>query len=359
MLARKLTFSLLALLALGCSDDDSSPSTGSKTRGARLYATVSSTAEVLVIDDATHSVLDSIPVGKGPAIIIQTKDHKKLYTANWADDTVSVIDAQTNKAKQIQMDGRPYVVAMAWDSKYVYVGLDTVNSIAVIDTATDTVARSIKFNTLPASIIAGPDTSKIFVASLGLAITGGSLVGVDVATGDKPWPPVTVGSSPAWITTGPSGKTIYTLNAISDDVSVVDVASWTLRTSIGIGAGSQSIIGNVTPDGTQLWVTNFGSNDVVAIDTTRNEIVKRIPLNAKPVGVEFNTDGSRVYVTDFGPDSVNEPLSVGLTYLTSGVYNGTGNGQVRAFDTKTGAQVGSTVSTGPGATSVLFVPAAE
>jgi YVTN family beta-propeller protein len=345
----------LALVAVACGDDDSSDS--GERRAARVYATVSKDAQVLVIDEASHDVLTRIPVGAGPAIIIQTPDHKKLFTANWGDKTVSIIDTRRDTAKTLAMPGRPYVIAMAPDGKHVYVGLDTVNEIALIDTATDAIARSLDFSELPASIIASPDNQTIYVATLGLGITNGGLVGVQVADGSKPWPSVTVGRSPAWITIARDGQKVYTLNFLSDTVSVVDVHSWKVTATVDTGEGSQGIIGNVTPDGKQLWVTNHGTNEVIAIDTTSNAVVKRIPLAARPVGVEFNADGSRVYITDFGPDSVNEPVRA--NYLLTGVYDGTTPGQVRAFDTRTGAQVGKTVVTGPGATSVVVVPADE
>jgi YVTN family beta-propeller protein len=347
-MARKLLFSL-ALLACACGDEESEP------RGARAYATVSSSAEVLVIDEQSHDVLKHIRVGAGPAIIIKTPDHKKLFTANWGDKTVSIIDTARDTAKTLPMAGRPYVVAMAPDGKHVYAGLDRVNEIAVIDTATDEVSRTLPFDELPASIIASPDNHTIYVAGLGLGLTPGSLVGVEVATGDKPWPEVKVGNSPAWITIGRDGKQVYTLNFLSDDISVVDVEAWKVTATISGGAGSQGIIGNVTPDGKQLWVTNHGTSEVIAIDTASNQVVKRIPLGARPVGVEFNEDGSRVYVTDFGPGSSDEPVKI--AYLTTGVYDGQTPGQVRAFDTGTGQQVGKTVTTAPGATSVVVVPA--
>jgi YVTN family beta-propeller protein len=354
-MARKLSMFLSLLAVIGCSDD----TTTQTKRGARLYATVSGTAEVLVIDEASHALLDTIPVGKGPAIIASTPDHKKLYTANWADNTVSVIDTASDTAKSIAMAGRPYVIAMSHDGKSLYVGQSMVNAVAIVDTATDTVTRSIKTSELPASVIVSADDKTIFVAFLGLGISAGKLIGYDVATGTTPWPAVEVGSSPAWITIGKDGEKVYTLNFISDDVSVVDTHEWEVTSTVATGTGSQGIIGNVTPDGKQLWVTNHGTNDVIAIDTGSNEIVKRIALAAKPVGVSFNLDGTRVYITDFGPGSADEDLSVGLSYLTSGVYSGSNPGQVRAFDTASGAEVGKPVATGPGTTSVVFVPADE
>ena len=127
-------------------------------------------------------------------------------------------------------------------------------------------------------------------------------------------------------------------------------------TTIATGAGSQSIIGAVTPDGSALYVTNFGTAELLAIDTAENRITRTIKLDGKPVGVSFNADGSRVYITDFGKQSLQQNPLVGLQYLLTGVYSGGGTGQVRVFDTRSGEPIGITASTGPGATSVVVRP---
>jgi len=199
----------------------------------------------------------------------------------------------------------------------------------------------------------------LYVAFLGGSIPGlapGSLLALSADTGDIVHQPVTVGLVPAWITMGPDGRKVYTLNFLSDDISVVDTASWKVEATIKTGVGSQAIIGNVTPDGAALYVTNFGSAELVAIDTKTNVISRTIKLTGKPVGVNFSADGKRVYTTDFGTASIGQDPLIGLNYLLTGVYSGGGSGQVRAFDVATGEAVGSTASTGPGATSVVVKP---
>lgn len=328
--------------------------------GARIYASVSGAGEVVVLDEESHAEVAKIPVGKGPAILINTPDHAKVYTANWGDNTVSAIETASNTAKSIAMPGRPYVIAIAPDGKRLYAGCATSNEIKVIDTATDSVVDSFGMSELPASIIVSADGVTLYVAMLGVipGLSGpGTLQAISAQTGAVVHPAIPVGTVPAWITMGPDGRKVYTLNFLSDDISVVDTASWKVEATISTGMGSQAIIGGVTPDGSALYVTNFGSAELVSIDTSTNQISRRIKLDGKPVGVSFNADGSRVYTTDFGTASIAQDLGVGLTYLLSGVYSGGGSGQVRVFDTATGAPVGSTASTGPGATSVLVTPA--
>ena len=349
---------LLGLLGCACGGDGGTKGAekSESTASARVFATVATSAEVLVLDPATHERLATVPVGAGPAIILATSDHKKLYTANWADNSVTRIDADTLETKTVPFPGRPYVIALSPDDSRLYVGVNHVNEIHVMDTASDTDVDTFAQPDLPASLIVSPDGKTLYAAYLGNFVSPGHLVALDAATGAVVHPELTVGSTPAWITIGRDGSRVYTLNFLSDDITVVDTQAWTAVKTITPGSGTHAIIGNVTPDGSRLYVTNHGTGDMIAVDTATNEIVQTIKLDGAPVGVNFTPDGSHVWTTDFGTGSVGEPLDIGFTYLISGVYKGTSAGQIREFDVASGDPIGTTVSTKPGATSVVVVP---
>ena len=364
LLQRYLPWTLV--VALGCSTDTTDTTNATNATNAtdaasardkgRIFATVSSTGELLVLDDATHELLQTAHVGAGPAIVIATPDEQQVFTANWGDNSASAVDTKTLSVTNIPLADRPYVIAMSPDGSYLYAGINSTNQIAVINTTTHAVERNISMNALPASIIVSRDGRTLYVALLaaGLGLIGpGTLVAVDAATGAISQPALQVGSTPAWITIGKDGSRVYTLNFSSGDITVVDTAAWSVVATIPAGAGSESIIGNVTPDGSRLYVSNHGTSELIGIDTANNQIVQHIPLDGRPVGVQFDADGKYIYTTDFGTGSINEGVGASLAYLTMGVYHGTSNGQVRVFELATGQPVGSTVSTGPGPTSVV------
>jgi len=326
----------------GCGSEESA------ARAARIYVTVAGDHHIAVIDDETHERLSTIPVGQGPAILLATPDGRQLYTANWADDTVSAVDVETEAVTSIAVGSRPYVIAMAPAGDYVYAGLNA-NSIAVISTATNSIERQIPTTELPASIIVSADGETLYVATL----FPGTLRAISAATGELLHPAAPVGLVPAWITSTHDGSKVFTLNFLSDDVTVVDTEAWTTAATVSTGAGSQGIIGNVTPDDSHLYVTNHGTAELVAIDLASNTIDQTIPLDGRPVGINFNADGSRAYVTDFGPQSLTVPAD--SNYLLTGVLTVMGNGQLSVFDTATGAAIGDKVQLGRGATSVVVL----
>lgn len=316
---------------------------------SQLYVTVAGDSKVLVIDAQQGEVVDQIPVGAGPAIIIATPDGKKTYTANWGDNTVSAVDTRTHAVTNIEMPSRPYIIAMAPDGKFVYAGLYG-NQIDVIDTATDTVERTMPTDLLPASLFVSPDGEILYVATT--ATTPGRIWAISTATGEMIHSPIDIGMAPGWITMSPDGTKIFALNFYSDDISVVDTADWVVTDTIDTGVGSQGIIGNVTPDNRLLYVTNLGTGDVIAIDARSLEIVQTIPVEGRPTGVHFNHDASRIYVTDYGPESLNHPPS--NTFLYTGVWDGTDPGYVSVIDADNGETL-LRLEVGPGPTSVVGV----
>lgn len=360
-IALRLTAALLLALA-ACGDSSSDPAGKTQPEpepakpgdeGGRIYAAVSGSDEVVVLDDVTHEVITSIAVGEGPAILLHTPDYKKLYSANWQDNSISAISTETNKASAIAVAERPYVIALSPDGTRLYAGLND-SSIAVIDTSTDEVIKTFPTNELPASIIVSADGATLYVATIGLG--PGTLRAISAADGSIVHAPIKVGGSPAWITIGPDGKKVYTLNFLSDDVSVVDTASFSVDTTIQAGEGTQGIIGNVTPDGERLYVTNYGNGTLIGIDTKTNKVVQTIELTGRPVGINFDEAGTRLYVTDFGPESLLESALSGAEFLLSGDYKATYAGQISVFDRETGEPIGESVKVGPGATSIVVVP---
>lgn len=314
----------------------------------RFYVTMAGTNEVWSFDDETHEVLSKISVGQGPAIVLATPDHKQLYTANWADSTVSAIDIGTEEVTSIAVPGRPYVIAMAPDGDRVYAGLQS-NQIAVIDTATREIEEFFATTELPASVIVSADGELLYIAGL-----AGRLSAVHASDGSAAAAGIGVGSAPAWITISPDGKKIYTLNFLSDDVSIVDTEAWSVVGTVPTGAGSQAIIGNVTSDNAMLYVTNYGTGELMGIDAVAHEVTQTVKLDGRPVGVNLNSDASRVYVTDFGPESLAQPAN--SNFLLTGMFGTTDDGQVSVYDRDSGELIDDVIVVAPGPTSVVFVP---
>jgi YVTN family beta-propeller protein len=132
----------------------------------------------------------------------------------------------------------PVEVAITPDGTRAYVTNYNVNSVSVIDTATNTVDTTISLGTNrnPFGVAITPDGSRAYV-------------------------------------------TINSPNL----VAVIDLATNTVVTTIPVGVGPVGVA--VTPDGTRAYVTNDDSNSVSVIDTAANTVIANIPVGVGPVAV--------------------------------------------------------------------------
>ncbi len=88
----------------------------------------------------------------------------------------------------------------------------------------------------------------------------------------------------------------YVTNADSNNLSVLDISTNTVVTTIPVGSGPSGVA--VSPAGTRVYVTNVISNDLSVIDTALKTVVATIPVLPAPVGIAINPAGTRVYVAN-------------------------------------------------------------
>jgi YVTN family beta-propeller protein len=65
-------------------------------------------------------------------------------------------------------------------------------------------------------------------------------------------------------------------------VSVIAAATNTVTTTIPLGSGTAPLGVAVTPDGSKVYVTNEGLNTVSVIDTATNTVIGTIPVGTQP-----------------------------------------------------------------------------
>lgn len=194
------------------------------------------------------SLEDGITTAEG--IFSYTQTIERLYIPNLSDNTVSVIDLNTNTViATIPVGLEPYGVAVRPDGKEVYVANSESDNISVIDVLSNTV----------------------------------------VAT-------IAVGNFPFGITFTSDGSKAYIVNARDDNVSVIDVSTrLVVGSTISVGSFPLGIV--LSPDDSKIYVTNYSSNTVSIINVSNNS-VSNIAVKTRPLGVAISADGTKVYVTN-------------------------------------------------------------
>jgi YVTN family beta-propeller protein len=264
------------------------------------YITNQGDDTVSVIDTATNRVTATIPVGDEPYGVAVHPDGRTVYVTNIGDLTVSVINAATNTVSDtIQVGGEiPYGVAVTPDGAKLYVA-NGYTGINVIDTATNTVIRTIPLDSLPSGIAVHPDGSTVYVADA----EGPSYV-IDTAKDEVI--DTFEGGFTMSVAVNPDGSAVYMPNVLNHEVVVVDTLTNAVTHRIHVPEepyyGEPYCVA-VHPNGKILFVS--GNSEFSVIDLTTNAVTATIPNRSMGLGLDVTPDGSRVFLANRDEDTVS------------------------------------------------------
>jgi phospholipase C len=100
------------------------------------------------------------------------------------------------------------------------------------------------------------------------------------------------------------GSTAY-VAALGGGVGVVDTSTDALLTAIEGVTNPYGVA--ATPDGSTVYVTNSGTNTLGVIATATNKITSTITVGLYPHGIAVSPDGHRAYVANTGPNTGRTP----------------------------------------------------
>ena len=325
--------------------------------GTDLYVNNFDTSNVSVIDTNTNTVIDTIVVGTSPSS--STLVGTDLYVNNGGDTSVSVIDTNTNTVTDtITVGTSPYSSTLVGTDLYV-MNYDST-SVSVVDTNTNTVVKVgppvfvsaivedeiltisydmnldtgsvpdegdfvVNVNAVPVSVESVGVVGDTVVLTLVAPILRGTTVdisytipvsnpiqdfdGVDAVAlvnesvtndstncsifnvGTNPWSSVLVGTD------------LYVGNYGSDNVSVVDTTTNEITATITVGDSPRFS----TLVGTNLYIVNRFSNTVSVIDTTSNTVIASVAVGDGLFGGPFSSTlvGTDLYVNNFNHNTID------------------------------------------------------
>ena len=310
-----------------------------KSALSRVYVPNLQSNDVDVIDPASMKIVDRFDVGKNPQHIVPSWDLETLWVTNNAEGTtdgsLTPIDPNTGKPGSsvavddpynmyFTPDGRSAIVVaearkrldfrdphtmtlqesvsvpdcagvnhadFSIDGRYAIFTCEFQGSLVKVDTVHRKVIGYLKLSGggMPQDIRVSPDGTVFYVAEL----TRGGVYTVDpnafVETGF-----IKTGVGAHGLYPSRDGTKLYVSNRGSStvggpphgpgSVSVIDFATRTVVTTWPIPGGGSPDMGNVSADGTTLWLSGRYDNVVYAIDTTSGH-VNQIPVGVEPHGL--------------------------------------------------------------------------
>jgi gliding motility-associated-like protein len=127
-----------------------------------------------------------------------------------------------------------------------------------------------------------------------------SSVSVINVTSRKVVTTIPMGADPQDITVSPDGKKVYVSDPISTTVSVISTATNTVEATTPVPIGSFSMV--VSPDNSKLYLVAInsasGKDDIYVINTATNVITSILPVGVSIGIIALSPDGSTLYATD-------------------------------------------------------------
>jgi len=208
--------------------------------GKRVYVgIIEAPGGVDVIDTATLTNLKTLPTKGSIHNPYVTPDGKYVVAGSIQGKTINVFDTATDAnawTLELDLGVRPMTFSANPDgsTKWIFVQLSALNGFAVIDFATHKEINRIKNPDLPPGRLPVPEGAD---PSHGMAVTADQKTLVvdsrlNSALYSYSLPDLKLigtaflgGKGAAWVTLSPDSKTAYVANAVTNNVSVVDIAT--------------------------------------------------------------------------------------------------------------------------------------
>jgi YVTN family beta-propeller protein len=230
----------------------------------------------------------------------------KAYAGIFKDDTVAVIDTTTNRVlRTIPVPKGPHGLVMTPDGRKVYVSSDGASTVSVIDTLTDQVVSGIDVGPNPHGLAISPDGRKLLVMAFG----ANQAIVIDTSSdrilGQIPVPLAHNGAISS------DGRTAYvgSQQQGATAIVVVDLTAMKVLAKVPLDKTPRGL--DLSPDGKRLYFTVAGVDAVLVLDTATNQIVGQIATGASPHVALFTPDGQVALAVNQGPGelSVIEPTN--------------------------------------------------
>jgi YVTN family beta-propeller protein len=195
---------------------------------------------------------------------------------------------------------------------YVFAADEESRSISVVDLSTGRVSRT-AIPLAPHNVDAIPARGLLLAAGVTEerhngqpARSAGRVVLLQHIAGEglRVIGEIPAGVHPAHIVPDLTGRHAFMSDSGTDTVLAIDLDAAVIMGDIPVGKGPHGM--RLSPDGTELWIANTTAGSVSIVDVSRRRETAQVPVGPKPVQVGFLPDGSRLYVSLAGANQVAE-----------------------------------------------------
>ena len=280
---------------------------GAAPDGSRIYVSDEAESTLDIVDAKSLAILKKVPLSGHPNNMAVGKDGGRVYVGiAQAPGGVDVIDtASMQRVKTVPTEGTIHNAYVTPDGRFVVAGSIPGATINVIDAKTEEPAWTLKMDLgiRPMTFSTNPDGSTKWIFAQLTGFNGFAVV--DFATRKEirrvenpPLPPgkmtVPEGSDPSHgMAVTADGKTLVVCSRLNNYLYSYSLPDLKLVGSAELGGKGAGWV-TLTPDGKTAYVANPVTNDVSVVDIASMKETTRIPVGFVPkrnVTVSLQSDG--------------------------------------------------------------------
>lgn len=267
--------------------------------GTEAYITRNSDS-ILVFDIATEQTIDTIGDFDGPNGIVLAADGQTAYVGDHGNG-IAVVDLPSRTiGETYRTCNYPSGIALSANEGYAYIACQFDNKFRTIPLAQQqTTVTTHDLFYRPEAVALSYDASTAYVVTDGFAAD--RLHILDMATGNVTAEIYTSNGGVSDIVLSADQRYAYV--PVGFGVDIFDLANQSLLTTISTVAYPQAVA--VSPDGTQLYIAETGTNALVIADLFSFTIIATIPVGSDPQDVVVTADGQFAYLSNYDDGTVS------------------------------------------------------
>jgi len=259
----------------------------------RIYVANSAGGTVSVIDGVSDSVIATVKVGALPTVIAANPANNKVYIARTFSNSMPVIDGVTNSVETIEPGIQADAIAVNSATNRLFM-LNYESGNVTVLRGSDNAPSKIPTSAHLWGIGINPVANKIYAGN-----TGGPVLTIVDGSQQKPTE-AAVGQIPCAIAVDSKAGRVYVANYAGDSVSVLDAATDVVLATIRTAAHPQAIA--VDPQTHMVFAVSTRANTVTVIDGSTNKVVANVPVANSPYAVAVNSATNQIFVETIAGD---------------------------------------------------------
>jgi YVTN family beta-propeller protein len=266
----------------------------------RIYVANNAGGSVSVIDGTNDVVVATVNVGTLPYTLAVNPVTNKVFVSNVFSDKITLIDGATNATSTIKAGSADSIVIDTKRDRAYLIGWEGT-SLTVLD-SNPAIIGKIKMGGMHLWGMAVDETAgKLYITRAGNA----QLAIVDEASENVTNIPT--GSTPCAVALNLATNRIYVVNHEDDTVTVIDAREGKTLATVKVGEKPQGIA--IDAKANRIYVANVHGDSISVVDGAENTVIKTLPVGRNPYALAVNAATARLYAVSESntPSAVANP----------------------------------------------------